>query len=419
MSIASSSTRTPHDIIGDFQAGAMDAATAAAEIASLCSDEVTRESFLDQLQQTVRFALGVRSGPSTPTRDDSVDTFTMDLGEDAGLDDFVAYLAGANLLSPLQASKIAPAASRYTIKKRSRVDLNAVNTPLAKEGQRPESPSPAPQKRVKADNGTAAPPAPSLLQAVRPATNFKDWMLDCTANGPQPVAIDDPLVASTDFLVRKFRAMTKTDGLQLILSMRDRPPLPEEVWPTIAANKFVDLALLTRSKQPPSNIGEWLSAWFIFKSAALHLFPHRVPEFDAYLTFMSNVHTNKVMASLHRFSAWLALDTDCRTKAGNASNIGLHQSAHFATDYDQFKEACDVADRTRFEPPKPRQPRANGRATEAGKVPICRRFNTGECTGTCRYRHACQTCGGTHSAKSCTAKDKSADKSGEPSAEAR
>ncbi len=52
---------------------------------------------------------------------------------------------------------------------------------------------------------------------VNPATNFKDWMLDCTANGPQTVAIDDPLVASTDFLVRKFRAMTKTDGLQLIL----------------------------------------------------------------------------------------------------------------------------------------------------------------------------------------------------------
>ncbi len=126
----------------------MDAATAAAEIASLCSDEVARESFLDQLQQTVRFALGVCSGPSTPTYNDSVDTFTMDLGEDAGLDDFVAYLVGANLLSPLQASKIAAAVSHYTIKKRSRVNLNTVNTPLAKDEQHPESPLPAPQKLV-------------------------------------------------------------------------------------------------------------------------------------------------------------------------------------------------------------------------------------------------------------------------------
>ncbi len=72
-----------------------------------------------RLQQTICFALGVRSGLSTPTRDDSVDTFTMDLGEEAGLDDFVPYLAGANLLSPLQASMIAHAASHYTIKKRS------------------------------------------------------------------------------------------------------------------------------------------------------------------------------------------------------------------------------------------------------------------------------------------------------------
>ncbi len=66
------------------------------------------------------------------------------------------------------------------------------------------------------------------------------------------------------------------------------------------------------------------------------------------LTFMSN----KVMALLHCRSAWLALDMDCCPKAGNASNIGLHQSTHFATNNDQFKEVCNVADCTCSKPPK-------------------------------------------------------------------
>jgi hypothetical protein len=96
---------------------------------ALCSDKVAWEYFLGQLQQRVHLALGVCSNLSSSICDNSVNTFKMELGEDAGLDDFVACLVEAYLLSPLQASKIRqlPLASCYSTKKHSQVDLSAIN----------------------------------------------------------------------------------------------------------------------------------------------------------------------------------------------------------------------------------------------------------------------------------------------------
>ncbi len=74
---------------------------AAFKIAALYPQASVRKSHLDQ--QTVQCSWGLQ-WPIHSFQDDSVEAFKMDLGEDAGLD---ACLVEANLLSPLEASKIA------------------------------------------------------------------------------------------------------------------------------------------------------------------------------------------------------------------------------------------------------------------------------------------------------------------------
>lgn len=207
------------------------------------------------------------------------------------------------------------------------------------------------------------------------------------------------------------------------------PDFPRALWKKVVSDEYVDLAKVVGGlessegdrrqihtfgdfeiglgKEPASHAitssSDWTQAYEAYSAAVLFAYPHRGPELQAYRefilgTFKSVGHANRQLA--------VTFDRRCRLAYERRYRAALSDTSQFS-DLERelvMQVAQGRNNRDPFGgPSNQRHPNPNPNQSE---MPICRRFNRGQCQGfNCRYRHVCAICNQSgHTADVCPTK---------------
>jgi hypothetical protein len=204
-----------------------------------------------------------------------------------------------------------------------------------------------------------------------------------------------------------------------ILTSPRRPELPESEWDSVLRGRALDLHKIFASlyavgntqdrfekfggleiRVPSTTAGkkiitqsDWATAWQAASTAILFVFPHRGSELATYQT-----HVNKQFRAIgpRRHDRVITYDQAVRTRVGQRNDLQLSDVIEFT---DLLTEHVLLFGNDQ----------ATGRSSEkraANKIDeVCKRYNVGTCTlatDSCRYKHACASCGGAgHRSKDC------------------
>src|SRR5882724_2077680 len=129
----------------------------------------------------------------------------------------------------------------------------------------------------------------------------------------------------------------------------------------------------------------------------LFAYPYRSKELNGYRKFIVGQFAAFGDSNLH----FHVVNLDCAIRL----RVTQSNDASF-TSYDQFKDLITHHVIIRGSPSTSRLPTAAGtkrfRPNTSNSDEVCKRWNLRRCTSeSCKYRHACTTCGQHHEAKSC------------------
>ncbi|KZV68883.1 hypothetical protein PENSPDRAFT_581820, partial [Peniophora sp. CONT] len=195
----------------------------------------------------------------------------------------------------------------------------------------------------------------------------------------------------------------------------DTPPLPEQLWPNILRNQFVDLdaiftgyyaingdargteklgdfEVVSQSSKPSRRVtthSDWILTFELYREAVAHAYPHRKHELSVYQRYVSRLFA----AAPGYPERVIAYDRAVRTRCGRDSSLLLSSSANF-DDLLTLHVNGPSAGSSGARATSRAQPRGNSKHNPDP----CIRFNEGRCNNdtSCRYAHVCAECGSNH-----------------------
>ena len=199
------------------------------------------------------------------------------------------------------------------------------------------------------------------------------------------------------------------------------PILPKSVWTAILENGYVDFAKIngsrdavvveehssafgefvvsTKDRSPSSPVKayyEWDLCYELFSQAVAIAYPHREPELKKYRRLILQIFNDHSLAAHPQV---ILYDQNIRFKIAGNAQLRLTDDATHQSMYNRFFSASGI--RNCFSGPQ------NGssapRKSEPVSNEVCRNWNRGTCTrpaGTCKFRHQCSDCRGSHPAGS-------------------
>jgi hypothetical protein len=151
---------------------------------------------------------------------------------------------------------------------------------------------------------------------------------------------------------------------------------------------------VTKPSKTVRSSGDWVIAWSYASKAIQFAFPHRAHELIAYQEYILS-HFAAVLPQHHGMV--IELDKAIRKLVGETNDIELTDTGRFRSLEISYLHAIGVGTAA--------TPNQNSRGKTVQKSDeICRQYNNNACRrgGACRYRHACESCGGKH--KNCKGK---------------
>lgn len=229
-----------------------------------------------------------------------------------------------------------------------------------------------------------------------------------------------PLATTIALKENYFRDVTMVK--QRILCRPDCPEVPENIWPAVISNKFVDLdhifsaifsvdgdskdtfllgdvELSTKSSKPSKKIkqqGDWIASWSRYEDAVVYVYPHRARELREYSSYINDLF---VGIRDDRAGQVILFDRAARSNVSRGNQKLLTDFYRFQHLQVMYLQSSGAAFESRSS--RPESKRSRGRSND-----ICHRFNEGRCPNRdCNYRHVCRGCGsGSHAQTDCPGK---------------
>ena len=224
---------------------------------------------------------------------------------------------------------------------------------------------------------------------------------------PRTVQNDDRSMRKTVKLLQLFNKDVKK--VKFLISIAPGAPenIPPSQWERIFKGESIDLDQIlsslhrvTVTEERKAHIGEtdvllgpaeatrkvstpsdWSTAWRRASRAIAFVFPHRQSEIEDYAEYIENEFAAKDAAEHHRI---ILYDIAVRNFVRGGQHVLLTHYNRFFSLYSAIVLPGGVQYASR----------GNPRIQVRGKGEICNRFNDKGCSSTsCKYRHACKTCG--------------------------
>jgi hypothetical protein len=218
-----------------------------------------------------------------------------------------------------------------------------------------------------------------------------------------------------------------------VLSAKRVPELPDSEWNNVLSGKAVnldvafsglyststdnraienigDLELHFGAAKPAKSVethGDWVIAWRVVFRATRFIFPHREAELEDY-----NDYITSYFASIHPSAHWRVLNLDKATRklVGAVNDVSLNEFNKFRYLETRYLQGHGIGKSNA--PPQEKSKEITGADSSWRKLDPCHLWNEGKCThqaSTCKYRHICDTCRGSHRRGSCPQEKATAD----------